>query len=63
MTLEEPATDAIAARFYSPRGAELVTAVILLLKCALMQPEPVAEIVFALSAVSSPGQSEQWRDA
>jgi hypothetical protein len=34
--------------------------VILLMNYALMQPEPVAQIVFAVSAVESLGQDETW---
>ena len=40
----------------SPR----ITDVILLLNYALMRPEPVAQIVFAVSAVESLGQDESW---
>ena len=40
----------------SPRVAD----VILLLNYALMRPEPVAQIVFAVSAVESLGQDESW---
>ena len=36
--------------------------VILLLNYALMRPEPVAQIVFAFSAVEMLGQSESWSD-
>jgi len=36
--------------------------VILLLNFALMRPEPVAQIVFAFSAVEMLGQSESWTD-
>lgn len=36
--------------------------VILLLNYALMRPEPVAQIVFAFSAVEMLGQSESWTD-
>jgi hypothetical protein len=37
-----------------------VADVILLLNYALMRPEPVAQIVFAVSAVESLGQDESW---
>jgi len=37
-----------------------VADVILLLNFALMRPEPVAQIVFAVSAVESLGQDESW---
>jgi hypothetical protein len=40
----------------SPR----ITDVILLLNYALLRPEPVAQIVFAVSAVESLGQDESW---
>jgi hypothetical protein len=40
----------------SPR----ITDVIVLLNYALMRPEPVAQIVFAVSAVESLGQDESW---
>jgi hypothetical protein len=40
----------------SPRVADVV----LLLNYALMRPEPVAQIVFAVSAVGSLGQDESW---
>jgi hypothetical protein len=36
--------------------------VVLLLNFALMRPEPVAQIVFAVSAVEMLGQSETWTD-
>jgi hypothetical protein len=36
--------------------------VILLLNYALMRPEPVAQIVFAISAVEMLGQQEDWSD-
>jgi hypothetical protein len=39
-----------------------VADVILLLNYALMRPEPVAQIVFAVSAVESLGQDESWTD-
>ena len=40
--------------------SQRITDVILLLNYALMQPEPVAQIVFAVSAVESLGQDETW---
>lgn len=36
--------------------------IVLLLNYALMRPEPVAQIVFAFSAVEMLGQSESWTD-
>ena len=42
--------------------SQRVADVILLLNYALMRPEPVAQIVFAVSAVESLGQDESWRD-
>jgi hypothetical protein len=39
---------------------ERVAHVILLFNYALMRPEPVAQIVFAVSAVQSLGQDESW---
>lgn len=36
--------------------------VILLLNYALMRPEPVAQIIFCISAVEMLGQKEQWSD-
>lgn len=40
--------------------SERIEDVILLLNYALMRPEPVAQIVFAVSAVESLGQDETW---
>jgi hypothetical protein len=40
--------------------SQRVADVILLLNYALMQPQPVAQIVFAVSAVESLGQNEVW---
>jgi hypothetical protein len=40
--------------------SQRVADVILLLNYALMRPEPVAQIVFAVSAVESLGQNESW---
>jgi hypothetical protein len=40
--------------------SQRVAAVILLLNYALLRPEPVAQIVFAVSAVESLGQGESW---
>jgi hypothetical protein len=40
--------------------SQRIADVILLLNYALMQPEPVAQIVFAVSAVESLGQDETW---
>jgi hypothetical protein len=37
--------------------------IVLLLNYALMRPEPVAQIVFAVSAVEMLGQCEKWSDA
>jgi hypothetical protein len=37
--------------------------VVLLLNFALMRPEPVAQIIFCISAVEMLGQEEQWSDA
>lgn len=37
--------------------------VVLLLNFALMRPEPVAQIIFSISAVEMLGQEEQWSDA
>lgn len=47
-----------AAPFATARARDVV----LLLNYALMQPEPVAQIVFAFSAVEMLGQSESWTD-
>ena len=47
----------------APAPSQRVADVILLLKYALMRPEPVAQIVFAVSAVESLGQDETWSDA
>ncbi len=43
--------------------SEPVSDVVLLLHYALMRPEPVAQIVFAVSAVESLGQDETWTQA
>jgi hypothetical protein len=40
--------------------SQRIADVVLLLNYALMQPEPVAQIVFAVSAVESLGQDEAW---
>ena len=42
--------------------SQRIADVILLLNYALMRPEPVAQIVFAVSAVESLGQHETWTD-
>lgn len=44
----------------SPAISQRVADVILLLNYALLQPQPVAQIVFAVSAVESLGQDETW---
>jgi hypothetical protein len=44
----------------APAPSQRIADVILLLNYALMQPEPVAQIVFAVSAVESLGQDETW---
>lgn len=46
----------------APAPSQRVADVILLLNYALMRPEPVAQIVFAVSAVESLGQNETWTD-
>ena len=43
--------------------SQRVSDVILLLNYALMRPEPVAQIIFAISAVESLGQDETWSPA
>lgn len=50
--------DAIVQAAVTP--SKPVADVILLLNYALMRPEPVAQIVFAVSAVESLGQDESW---
>lgn len=47
------------ASMLSQRGQDIV----LLLNYALMRPEPVAQIVFSISAVEMLGQTEKWSDA
>jgi hypothetical protein len=44
------------------RRSQRVADVVLLLNFALMRPEPVAQIVFAVSAVEMLGQDETWSD-
>lgn len=56
---------AFAAELY---GQDLILSdnakdVILLLNYALMRPEPVAQIVFSISAVEMLGQTEHWTEA
>ena len=43
-----------------PARSQKIADVILLLNYALMRPEPVAQIVFAISAVESLGQDQTW---
>lgn len=43
-------------------ASQRVADVVLLLNYALMRPEPVAQIVFAVSAVEMLGQDETWSD-
>jgi hypothetical protein len=52
--------DAIVRAAVTP--SKPVADVILLLNYALMRPEPVAQIVFAVSAVESLGQDESWSE-
>jgi hypothetical protein len=44
------------------RPSKPIADVLLLLNYALMRPEPVAQIVFAVSAVESLGQDESWSE-
>jgi hypothetical protein len=46
----------------NPAPSPAIADVVLLFNYALMQPEPVAQIVFAVSAVESLGQDETWTD-
>lgn len=44
------------------RASQRTRDIVLLLNCALLQPEPVAQIVFAISAVERLGQNTLWSD-
>ncbi len=54
-----------AAELHSAVGSMTKEAhdVVLLLNFALMRPEPVAQIIFCISAVEMLGQEEQWSEA
>lgn len=57
----EPFLTDLNTFFENPSGpSQKVADVILLLNFALMRPEPVAQIVFAVSAVESLGQDQTW---
>jgi hypothetical protein len=56
----EPFLSDLGELYGSPTASQRVADVILLLNYALMRPEPVAQIVFAVSAVESLGQDETW---
>ena len=55
-------TDLDALHQSDPAPSQRIADVILLLNYALMRPEPVAQIVFAVSAVEALGQDETWTD-
>lgn len=60
----QPFLDDITRLFDAATNASALTRdVILLLNFALMRAEPVAQIVFAISAVEMLGQMEQWTAA
>jgi hypothetical protein len=55
-------TDLTALHDTADNTSQKVKDVILLLNYALLRPEPVAQIVFALSAVEMLGQKEGWSE-